>query len=193
MPPKSFRTQAEWRAWLEKHHATVKELELRLFKVHAKDRGIGYREALDEALCFGWIDGVVHRLDDDSFRQRWTPRKAKSKWSHVNIRRFKELQKEGRVRPPGLAAFDEKNVAHAPYSYQSPKLDLDPELEKKFRANKKAWAFWENEPPGRKRNATFYIMSAKKPETRLKRFEEIVAKSARGVKSGILETKKTRD
>jgi uncharacterized protein YdeI (YjbR/CyaY-like superfamily) len=190
MPPKSFRTQAAWRAWLEKHHATERELILRLFKVHAKHRGIGYREALDEALCFGWIDGVLHRIDEDSFRQRWTPRKAKSKWSHVNIRRFKELKKEGRVHPAGLAVFDENNVAHAPYSYESPRLVLDPAFEKRLRANRKAWTFWESEPPGRKRTVVFWIMSAKKPETRDRRFSIVLDKAARGISAGVLETKK---
>ena len=190
MPPKSFRTQADWRAWLEKNHATEKELELRLFKVHAKDRGIGYREALDEALCFGWIDGVVHRLDDDSFRQRWTPRKAKSKWSHVNIRRFKELRKEGRVHPAGLAAFDEKNVAHAAYSYESPRLELDPAFVKRLKADKKAWEFYKAEPPGRLKTTVYWVMSAKKPETREKRFTTMLENYARGKKMGVLEASK---
>jgi uncharacterized protein YdeI (YjbR/CyaY-like superfamily) len=174
---------------LEKNHATEKELILRLFKVHAKHRGIGYREALDEALCFGWIDGVLNRIDDDSFKQRWTPRKAKSKWSHVNIRRFKELQKAGRVRPPGLAAFDEKNVAHAPYSYESPQLDLDAGFEKKLRGHKKAWAFYQAEPPGRRRTTVYWVMSAKKPETREKRFATMLENYARGKRMGVLEPK----
>ena len=190
MRPRSFRTQQDFRSWLETHHATEKELILRLFKVHAKHRGIGYREALDEALCFGWIDGVVHRLDDDSFKQRWTPRRKRSNWSHVNIRRFKELRKEGRVHPSGLAAFDETRVAHAPYSYQSPRLELDPAFVKRFKANKKAWTFWESEPPGRKKTVTFWIMNAKKPETREKRFGIVVDKAARGVSAGLLEPKK---
>ena len=187
--PRSFKTQSDFRKWLEKNHATEKELILRLYKVHAKHRGIGYREALDEALCFGWIDGVLHRIDDDSFKQRWTPRKPKSKWSHVNIRRFKELQKAGHVRPPGLAAFDEKNVAHAPYSYESPQLELDPAFEKKLRANKKAWEFYQAEPPGRRRTTVYWVMSAKKPETREKRFVAMLESYARGKKMGVLEPK----
>jgi uncharacterized protein YdeI (YjbR/CyaY-like superfamily) len=103
--PKAFRTQADLRAWLEKNHATEKELILRCFKTHARDRGIGYRAGLDEALCFGWIDGVRHSLDDDSFTVRFTPRKPKSAWSRENIKRASELEAEGRMHDAGLAAF----------------------------------------------------------------------------------------
>lgn len=103
--PKSFRTPAAFRAWLEKHHATAKELELRLFKVHAAHRGLTYAQALDEALCFGWIDGVIHRLDEDSFSQRYTPRKPRSNWSRRNIEHVARLKKAGRMAPAGLAAY----------------------------------------------------------------------------------------
>ena len=184
---RSFKTQSDWRTWLQKNHATERELVLRLFKVHAKHRGIGYREALDEALCFGWIDGVLHRIDEDSFKQRWTPRKTKSKWSHVNIRRFKELQKEGRVHPAGLAAFDPNNVAHASYSSQSPKLELDAAFTKRLKANQKAWEFYQAEPPGRRKQTVYWVMSAKKPETREKRFATMLDSYARGKKLGVLE------
>ena len=114
-----FRTPEDFRTWLEKNHASEKELIVRLFKVHAKHRGIGYREALDEALCFGWIDGIKRALDKDSFTHRFSPRKAKSKWSNVNIKRFKELKKAGRVQPPGLAAFEARNVYAGLYSFES--------------------------------------------------------------------------
>ena len=109
--PRSFRTQAAFRAWLQKNHASETELPLRLFKVHAKSRGIGYKEALDEALCFGWIDGVRHALDEDSFTVRFTPRKPKSKWSQVNIKRVGELESAGLMHASGLAAF--RAGAHA--------------------------------------------------------------------------------
>src|SRR5213075_3048875 len=97
----AFHTQADFRAWLAKNHATKTELWMRLFKVHAKTKGIGYREALDESLCWGWIDGVRYSLDADSFTQRYTPRKAKSIWSTVNVKRYKELLARGQVAPPG--------------------------------------------------------------------------------------------
>src|SRR5687767_4791382 len=105
-PARAFAGPAAFRAWLKKHHATEKELLVQCFKVASKDRGVTYREALDEALCFGWIDGVRRRADEDSFSVRFTPRKPKSKWSAVNIRRVQELQKAKRMQPPGQAAFD---------------------------------------------------------------------------------------
>ena len=188
--PQSFRTQEHFRTWLEKHHATEKELILRLFKVHAKHRGIGYREALDEALCYGWIDGIKRALDKDSFTHRFSPRKAKSKWSDVNIKRFKELKKAGRVRPPGLAAFKARNLYAGLYSFESDPMELDPAFEKRFRANKKAWAHFDSQPPGRKRLVTYWVMSAKKPETREKRFVYLLERAAQGKTIGQLEPKK---
>lgn len=135
--PKAFRTQADFRAWLEKNHATKKELILRCFKTHARHRGIGYRAGLDEALCFGWIDGVRHSLDDDSFTVRFTPRKPKSVWSRENIKRAAELEAEGRMHEAGLAAFHGRdNVAVAPYSFENRGITLDAAAENKLRAKK---------------------------------------------------------
>ncbi len=103
--PKALKTQADFRKWLAKNHDSKSELVLRLFKVHALHKGIGYKQALEEALCWGWIDGVVRALDADSFQQRYTPRKAKSNWSPVNIKRMKQLIAQKMVQPSGLAAF----------------------------------------------------------------------------------------
>ena len=154
---------------------------MRLFMVHARAKGIGYREALDEALCFGWIDGVRRSLDDDSFTQRFTPRKAKSNWSSVNIKRVQELIAEGRMHSAGLAAFNARNAdAKAPYSFEHGPKTLAPELEKQFRANKKAWAFWESCPPYYKRVVSFYIMGAKREETRERRLENVLRYSEKG-------------
>jgi uncharacterized protein YdeI (YjbR/CyaY-like superfamily) len=172
MPPKSFKTQKDFRAWLAKNHDKEKELILRLFKKHAKHRGIGYREALDESLCWGWIDGVVRRLDEDSFQQRYTPRKAKSNWSAVNIRRMKQLIDQGVVAKPGLEAFARRDKTKlAPYSYENrDKIKLDPAFLKRLKAEPKARAFFDALPPGYKRLMVFRVMDAKKPETREKRF-----------------------
>ena len=117
--PKSFASRAQFRAWLERHHASAAELNLRLFKVHARERGVTYREALDEALCFGWIDGVRRALDDDSFTQRFSPRRRGSKWSMVNRRRMRELQAEGLLAAPGLAAWQAASKKPAGYSFES--------------------------------------------------------------------------
>lgn len=180
---KAFKTPADFRDWLEKHHGSEKELMMRLFKVHAKQRGIGYREALDEALCYGWIDGVRRALDEDSFTQRFTPRKKKSNWSAVNIKRVKELQKEGRIRPPGTVAFEARDAtAVAPYSFESKPLTLDPAFGKKLRANKAASAFFQAQAPYYRRLMTFWIMSAKREETRAKRFARLLDYSANGTR-----------
>ena len=181
--PRSFRTPQDFRTWLEKNHDKRAELMMRLFKVHARHRGIGYREALDESLCFGWIDGVRRALDADSFVQRFTPRKNRSNWSAVNIRRAKELIAEGRMAPPGLAAFETRGeTGPAPYSFERPPARLDPQLETRFRANKKAWRWWESAAPYYRRVCTFWIMSAKKEQTRAGRLERLMFHCARGEK-----------
>ena len=168
---KSFRTRQDFRAWLERHHASESELMLRLFKVHASSRGIGYREALDEALCYGWIDGVRRSLDEDSFTQRFTPRRARSNWSAVNIKRANELVAEGRMHPAGTLAFEARDkTAIAPYSFEHPNSQLSKEFERRLEAKKKAWAYWEKMPPGQRRITTHWVMSARRPETRAKRF-----------------------
>ncbi|MEX2154500.1 MAG: YdeI/OmpD-associated family protein [Gemmatimonadaceae bacterium] len=178
---KAFRTQKDFRAWLEKNHTKVKELNLRLFKVHAKERGIGYKEALDEALCYGWIDGVRRSLDADSFTQRFTPRKARSNWSAVNIKRAKELIEEKRMRPPGLAAFEARAAtAVAPYSFENRHITLDPAFEKKLRANKKAWEFFQSQAPWYRRTVAFWVMQAKREDTRARRFETLYERCAGG-------------
>ena len=177
---KSFRTQVDFRAWLERHHDSETELMMRLFKVHARHRGIGYREALDEALCFGWIDGVVRSLDEDSFTQRFTPRKQKSNWSAVNVKRYGELLAAGRVHPAGVAAFARWDGKKAPYSFESAPRALSPELARRFRQKKRAWAFWEQQPPGYRRVMTHWVMSAKREETREKRLVALMKESAAG-------------
>jgi uncharacterized protein YdeI (YjbR/CyaY-like superfamily) len=172
MPP-SFKTAKAFRAWLVRHHATEKALVMRLFKVHARDQGIGYREALDEALCLGWIDGVRRSLDHDSFVQRFTPRRPGSRWSQVNVKRFNELRAAGRVHAAGQAAFDAWDGQRAPYSFESKPLALDPAFVKALRADKKTWAFYQGLPPGYRRLLTFWIMSAKRETTRASRFAKL--------------------
>jgi len=188
--PRAFRTQQQFRDWLDRNHASQAELVLRCFKVHAQHRGIGHKAALEEALCFGWIDGVVRSLDADSFTVRFTPRRPKSKWSLVNIRHATRLEAEGRMHPAGLKAFHERHtIAVAPYSFETAPVPLAPELEKRFRANKKAWQSWESRAPSYKRTSTFWIMQAKKPETRLRRLDYIIGRCERGEPIGVLETK----
>jgi uncharacterized protein YdeI (YjbR/CyaY-like superfamily) len=178
--PRAFATPAAFRAWLEKRHATETELLMRLYKTHARSKGIGYREALDEALCFGWIDGVRRALDADSFVQRFSPRKKKSVWSAVNIARVAELEREGRMAAPGLAAFGARQAGPAPYSFESKPAALSPAFLAALKANAKAWKHYEARPPGYKRIALFWVMSAKQEATRARRFQVLLQACARG-------------
>ena len=186
--PKMFRTPAAFRAWLEKHHATAAVLELRLFKVHAAHRGITYAQALDEALCFGWIDGVVHRLDEDSFRQRYTPRKPRSNWSRRNVEHVERLKKTGRMMPAGLAAYEARDDRRTGvYSFEQARPELAAEYVEAIRANTAAWAFFQRQPPGFRRLMAHWIMSAKREETRAKRLGILIDSAARGRKVPALE------
>ena len=181
--PRSFRTSEQFRAWLEKNHATARELIVRCFKIAARHRGIGYKEALDEALCFGWIDGVRRALDEDSFTVRFSPRKTVSKWSRVNIQRATELEAEGRMHDAGVAAFRARGaIAVGPYSYESQGIAFDASTEKAFRASAKAWKFFQAQPPGYRRLCTFWIMTAKREETRARRLAKLIDYCERGVR-----------
>ena len=179
--PRSFDTPAEFRAWLEKHHATESELLVRCFKVQACDRGMTYPQAVDEALCFGWIDGVRRRLDADSFNVRFTPRKPRSIWSTINTRRARQLEAEGRMHAAGLAAFGARNVRRSGiYSFESKSVGLDAAFMKKLRANKRAWTWFQAQPPSYRRTCAFWVMSAKREDTRLRRLDVLIDCSARG-------------
>jgi uncharacterized protein YdeI (YjbR/CyaY-like superfamily) len=186
--PKTFRTPAAFREWLEKNHAKAKELEIRLFKVHAAHRGLTYAQALDEALCFGWIDGVIHSLDKDSFRQRYTPRQPRSTWSRRNIEHVERLKKAGRMTPAGLAAYETREAQRSGvYSFEQERPELAPAYLKTIRANKAAWAFFQGRPPGFRRLMAHWIMSAKKEETRTKRLGLLIECASRGRKIPQLE------
>lgn len=189
---KAFKTQADFRKWLKKNHGSRAELVMRLYKVHALHKGIGYRQALEEALCWGWIDGVVRSLDADSFQQRYTPRKPKSNWSRVNIKRMKQLIAAGKVAPSGLAAFERRDkIAAAPYSFENRNVTLSPAFMKRLKANAKAWKFFQSEPPGYRRITMFWVMQAKKDETREKRFRTMLDRMSKGERMGILPKKPT--
>ncbi len=186
--PKAFRTPAAFRAWLEKNHASATELVLRLFKVHAAHRGLTYKQALDEALCFGWIDGVIHRLDEDSFSQRYSPRQPRSTWSRRNIEHVERLKKAGRMAPAGLTAYAARNAHRTGvYSFEQEPPALTAAYVKAIRANKAAWAFFQGQAPGFRRLMAHWIMSAKKDETRARRLGLLIDCSARGRKIPPLE------
>jgi uncharacterized protein YdeI (YjbR/CyaY-like superfamily) len=175
---RTFRSQALFRAWLETHHRTVAELIVRCFKVEHAKRGLTYRQALDEALCFGWIDGVRHALDEHSFTVRFTPRKPRSGWSKVNVKRAEELRALGRLRPAGLEAF--KAGAATAYSYESAGKGLSRPLLARLRANEKAWRFFNEQPAWYQRVCAHWVMSGKRDETRERRFASLVSSSEAG-------------
>ena len=187
--PKSFASRAQFRAWLERNHAKVAELNLRLYKVHARERGVTYREALDEALCFGWIDGVRRALDEDSFTQRFSPRRQGSKWSVVNRRRWKELQAAGLVAAPGLAAWRVASAKPAGYSFESRPTTLARSYLQQLAANKKAYAYFQAEAPWYRRTTSFYVMNAKQEETRQRRLANLIACCAQQRRIGVLDRK----
>ena len=178
-----FASAAAFRAWLRKNHASVPELLIGFWKVHTGKPGLTYLEAVDEALCYGWIDGIKKRYDDDAFTHRFTPRRKRSIWSAINIRKAQALEKAGRMAEPGRAAFALRDPKRSRvYSFENRDRVLDPEYERRLRSNRKAWAFFEKQPPGYRRLMTHWIMSAKREETRERRLARLIAESARGVR-----------
>ena len=178
--PMAFRTRAEFRRWLQRHHARAQELVVRLFKVHASGRGIGYKEALDEALCFGWIDGVRRAYDEDSYTQRFTPRKPRSTWSRVNVAHVQRLITEGRMAPPGLASFEAREEARTGvYSFER-RTELTSEYQERFEAHARAWTYFCERPPWYRRTCAHWVMSAKREETRAARLSTLIECSAHG-------------
>jgi uncharacterized protein YdeI (YjbR/CyaY-like superfamily) len=191
--PTFFATPTELREWLARNHATASELLVGFYKRGSGKPSITWQELVDEELCFGWIDGVRKGIDDVSYSNRITPRKPRSTWSAINIARAKELIALGRMRPAGLKAFERRtDERSAIYSYeQRTKARLDPEAERAFRANKKAWAFFEGQPPSYRRAGTWWVISAKREETRQKRLATLIRDSQNGRTVGPL-TRRTR-
>jgi uncharacterized protein YdeI (YjbR/CyaY-like superfamily) len=181
MTPTFFRSSAEFRAWLEKNHSYETELLVGFYRKESGKAGITYPEALDEALCLGWIDGVRKRLDDASYTVRFTPRKPGSIWSAVNTRRVAELIKAGRMHAAGQKEFEQRDRRRTKlYSYERETAKLEGEYEPRFRANQKAWEFYQAQPQGYRRVSAFWVMSAKREETRMRRLQQLIESSAKG-------------
>jgi uncharacterized protein YdeI (YjbR/CyaY-like superfamily) len=181
MKPVFFATRKEFRAWLEEHHSTATELWMGLYKKGSGRPSITWPEAVDEALCFGWVDSVRQRIDDESYMNRFTPRKPTSNWSAVNIRRVEELTKRRLMRAAGLKAFRERREGTAPYSYEQRHLaKLDPAQEQRFRARREAWAWFHGQPKGYRTTAVYWVASARKPETKERRLDTLIEDSALG-------------
>jgi uncharacterized protein YdeI (YjbR/CyaY-like superfamily) len=167
-----FKTQSEFRKWLKKNHQKLSELWVGFHKKSTLKPSITYPQALDEALCYGWIDGVRKSVNETSYTIRFTPRKKPSHWSGVNVKRFNELSELKLIQPAGLKAFQHSDIKKSlKYSEERKSAKLDSNYEKKFKASKNAWNFFNAQPPGYQRICAFWIMSAKREETREKRLE----------------------
>ena len=182
MKPTFFATSKEFRAWLREHHGTATELLVGFYKKRSGRPSITWPEAVDEALCFGWIDSVRQSIDDESYMNRFTPRKPDSNWSAVNVRRVGELTKRLRMRAAGLKAFRERRTEKTgTYSYeQRHTVELPAAFEKRFRAREEAWSWFQAQPNGYRATARYWVMSAKKPETRERRLTTLIEDSAKG-------------
>lgn len=179
MKPAFFKTAADFRRWLEQNHASATELILGFYKKDSGKGGLTYKEAVDEALCFGWIDGIVRRIDEVSHMQRYTPRKRGSIWSNINVGHVQRLIAADKMHPAGLAAYEARTAAKTGiYSFEKPPRKFAAPLEKIFRANRAAWKFWERQPPGYRRTLTHWVVSAKHEETRQRRLARLIAASA---------------
>jgi uncharacterized protein YdeI (YjbR/CyaY-like superfamily) len=184
-----FKSVAEFREWLEKNHATANELWLGFYNQRSKKKNFSYRAALDEALCFGWIDGIRKSINETTYKQRFTPRKEKSYWSAINIKRVQELTKLGRMAPAGMQAFERRTSDSGKYSFESRPKKLPAGYEKQFKANEEAWKFFRSQAPWYQRTATFWVVSAKQEETRQRRLATLIGDSAAGRRLGVLTPK----
>lgn len=177
-----FATPEEFRAWLAAHHETAGELWVGFHKVGSGRPSITWPQSVDEALCHGWIDGIRKSLGDDAYVIRFTPRKATSTWSKVNLNRMAELEAEGRVTPAGRRAFEERKEAKTGiYAYEqreNPALGAD--FEARFQEDEAAWAYYQSRPPWYRRVTAHWVTSAKKEETRRKRLETLIEDCAAG-------------
>jgi len=176
--PTFFATQADWRAWLEANHTTETELSVGFWKVGSGKSSVTWPQSVDEALCFGWIDAVRHRIDDDAYRIRFTRRRDGGNWSQVNLKRFAELAAEGRVAPAGYAA----QAAGVPsaYSYEREADELAPDEVALFRSRTDAWRYFRACPPGYRKQMIHRITAAKRPETRARRLAHFIDACAAG-------------
>jgi uncharacterized protein YdeI (YjbR/CyaY-like superfamily) len=181
MKPRFFKTAAEFRRWLAAHHDTETELLVGFYRKGSGTSGITYKEAVDEALCYGWIDGIKKRVDDTRYTHRFTPRKKVSIWSLVNATRVRELIALKRMAKPGLDAWERRDPKKTGiYSFENRPKAFDAALEREFRKQPAAWTFFRAQPPGYQRLMIFFVMGAKQQETRLRRLARLIETSAAG-------------
>lgn len=180
-PATYFQSAEEWRAWLTDNHATATEVWVGMFKKHSGRVGLTYPEAVEQALCFGWIDGVMNRVDGDRIRQRFTPRKSGSTWSNINIAKVADLEERGLMTEAGRAAFEARRPdRQGIYTYENHEVELSPEYLAQLAASPSALAFFESQTPSYRKVAKAWVMSAKQEKTRDKRMAELIADSEAG-------------
>ena len=178
-----FESPADFRDWLDKHHLNSTELLVGYHKKATGKPSMTWAESVDEALCYGWIDGVRRGVDEGRYTIRFTPRKPSSIWSANNIKRVEELTAEGRMQPAGVAAFERRSENRSRvYSFEQGTVELPAEFEKQFRANEKAWANFEKMPPSYRKPAVWWVISAKQETTRGNRLSTLIADSENGIK-----------
>jgi uncharacterized protein YdeI (YjbR/CyaY-like superfamily) len=178
--PIFFKSPQEFYDWLEEHHETETEVYVGFHKTHTGKRAMSWSEAVDQALCFGWIDTRSNSIDEDRYMQRFTPRKPGSNWSKINVEKVAKLTEAGLMRPAGLAAFEKRTDAKTGvYSFER-ESELSPEYEARLRANRAAAEYFDSRPPWYRRTAVHLVMSAKREETRLRRLNRLIEDSAAG-------------
>ncbi|HEU4390274.1 MAG TPA: YdeI/OmpD-associated family protein [Blastocatellia bacterium] len=181
MKPTFFRTPSAFREWLDKHHSEDLELWVGYYKKDSGKPSITWPESVDEALCYGWIDGIRKSIDGSSYQIRFSPRKPGSTWSSINIKRVKVLIKQGQMRPAGLKAYKlRKENKSGIYSYEQRSVDLVEPYSRLLKKNKAAWSFFQAQPPSYRKAINWWIVSAKQEETRLRRLERLMTYSAQG-------------
>lgn len=186
-----FLSQAAFRKWLEANHDSAPDVWVGYYRKASGKTAMTYPEAVEEALCFGWIDGLTYRIDDEVHANRFTPRRKGSGWSGPNIAKIAELKKAGRMHAAGLRAFEERDRRKdQPYLRDNPlRQALPPELERQIQGTPAAWAYWQARPPGYRRQAAFWILSAKQDATRNRRLAALIEDSANGVPIKPLRTR----
>lgn len=179
MKPNFFTTQNDFRRWLEENHDEKTEIIVGYYNVKSGKGGMTWSESVDQALCFGWIDGVRRKIDEESYCNRFTPRRAGSNWSAVNIKKVEELTAKGLMKPPGIAAFEKRKAEKsAVYSYENEPKQFSEDFENRFRADETAWNFFEKQANWYKKQMINWVMSAKQEKTRESRFEKLLTTSA---------------
>lgn len=186
-----FATPDEWRSWLAENHEQAQEVWVGYYKTNSGKPSITWPQSVDEALCFGWIDGVRYSIDEISYKIRFTPRRPGSNWSAVNIKKVEEMIARGRMTPAGLKAYEaRKPDKSGVYSYEQARPQLDPAYEEELRGNAAAWEFFQSQPAWYRRTAGHWVMEAKREETRRKRLATLIEDSAQGKTIGPLTRNK---